>query len=662
MKKKLTLIELIIIVIILGLLVGLAIPKFTGVKADADVQAFRKDIDVLETVSLHSYIKDDELPIGAKVTGLNDSVMDAIYAFGGGDDDLYRIDFTKASKYLERLKNKETETDFYVYSKNAERVFYTKGFIDSKGRIYHTLDYVGLKNLAINSTKLKNKMFVYETDDYMLTGESVYGEPVKITINGDDVAVPLSVVKSDGFNIMAGDTNFNVEAPLEYGANEVYIGTENYGNEFTVFVINEDDVSNPIATIDMSPGTDIEVNIPIFFDYSNSFSPTGASIVQAEWVGKEDSYSTPGEKTVQLRVKDSNGLWSEWVSKTFIVGNITPELGGSVKSISVGHMHAIALMNDGTVRVWGYGDSGRLGLGNTSSVSVPTKIETLSNVKEVAASYAFSAALLEDGSVYTWGANNIGQLGHGDAVSRLVPTKVDVLSNINSIYVGYQHVYAKAVNGSVYGWGDNSYGLFGTGNLISSNTPIVLGSFSDVKEISTGWAHTVITKNDGTFWGVGSNAAGQFGINTTVLKQMTPVQITGISEVKKFVVGTMTTYAILNNGSVKSAGGNNVGQLGIGNIVNQKTFQDVLVVSDIVDITAYQDSTYFITSTGATYVAGTHWYSDTFGWTENKPRIAYTDFNLREVKTVGHQTYAIHKDGTVYSWGDTGLKAPFLIE
>lgn len=49
-KKRFTLVELIIVIIVIAILAGLAAPKFMGVQRDAKVAAFKNDLDVLTTV------------------------------------------------------------------------------------------------------------------------------------------------------------------------------------------------------------------------------------------------------------------------------------------------------------------------------------------------------------------------------------------------------------------------------------------------------------------------------------------------------------------------------------------------------------------------------------------------------------------------------------
>jgi len=150
----------------------------------------------------------------------------------------------------------------------------------------------------------------------------------------------------------------------------------------------------------------------------------------------------------------------------------------------------------------------------------------------------------------------------------------------------------------------------------------------------------------------------------TTISQTTPIQITGVPNVKTFVLGSSTTFAILNDGSVKSTGNNNNGQLGLNNKTNQKTFQNVLTVSNITSIASYNESTYFVTGTGDFYVTGAYWYSSTNGIATTSPVLKGSGANgdVRLISTSGNQTYSLTNEGKVFAWGQTGTRAELLVE
>ena len=78
-RKQLTLIELIIVIVVLGILVGLAAPKFTGVARDAKHAQFLNDVDVLSSVALMIEAQRDQ---DASVYGHNAAGTELVVAAG----------------------------------------------------------------------------------------------------------------------------------------------------------------------------------------------------------------------------------------------------------------------------------------------------------------------------------------------------------------------------------------------------------------------------------------------------------------------------------------------------------------------------------------------------------------------------------------------------
>lgn len=82
----------------------------------------------------------------------------------------------------------------------------------------------------------------------------------------------------------------------------------------------------------------------------------------------------------------------------------------SYLQVACGLNHTLCITNNGQI-VWAFGDgdSGKLGLGNTTAKNVPTKVETLCGigVKKVACGTQFSVALTFDGTVFTWGQGKL---------------------------------------------------------------------------------------------------------------------------------------------------------------------------------------------------------------------------------------------------------------
>ncbi len=99
-------------------------------------------------------------------------------------------------------------------------------------------------------------------------------------------------------------------------------------------------------------------------------------------------------------------------------GNVP--LGATAMGLAVGSSHTCALLNNGSVRCWGFGGSGRLGYANTDSIGdneLPSSITTVSlggTVTQISARGEHTCARLDTGMVRCWGFGLVGQLGYGN--------------------------------------------------------------------------------------------------------------------------------------------------------------------------------------------------------------------------------------------------------
>jgi cysteine-rich repeat protein len=102
--------------------------------------------------------------------------------------------------------------------------------------------------------------------------------------------------------------------------------------------------------------------------------------------------------------------------------------GAAVTSVAAGYTHTCALLRSGDIRCWGGSFWGELGLGDrrargdetgemgTNLASVP--LGALARARSVVTNEQHSCALLDDGSVKCWGYNAGGRLGLGDTEHR----------------------------------------------------------------------------------------------------------------------------------------------------------------------------------------------------------------------------------------------------
>src|SRR5208282_3682692 len=147
----------------------------------------------------------------------------------------------------------------------------------------------------------------------------------------------------------------------------------------------------------------------------------------------------------------------------------------NVVAISAGVYDAMALLSDGTVVAWGYGDYGELGNGEGTESDVPVAVKgvggsgTLSNVVAISAGGYDGLALLSDGSVDAWGYGDYGELGNGEYKQSDAPVQVKgvggsgTLSGVSAISAGGYFNLALLSGGSVDAWGYGEDGELGNG-------------------------------------------------------------------------------------------------------------------------------------------------------------------------------------------------------
>ena len=102
-------------------------------------------------------------------------------------------------------------------------------------------------------------------------------------------------------------------------------------------------------------------------------------------------------------------------------GALALGVGETATAIVTGDYHTCALLREGSVRCWGFGADGRLGYGNTSSIGDDESPRSAGavdlgghTVRAITAGGAHTCAILDDFTVRCWGFNFQGQLGSGN--------------------------------------------------------------------------------------------------------------------------------------------------------------------------------------------------------------------------------------------------------
>ncbi len=192
----------------------------------------------------------------------------------------------------------------------------------------------------------------------------------------------------------------------------------------------------------------------------------------------------------------------------------TKELEGTV-IVSGGVRHSLALKKDGTVWTWGSYENTFDEFKDLKNLThtTPTQIKDLANVVAIASGHMHGLALKNDGTVWAWGDGSKGSLGHGDFAISLEPVKVEGLEDVVAIASRHWHSLAVKKDGTLWAWGYNPSGQIDN-SLKNLSTPVQIPGIpgtSPIAAIAPGAGFSSFLKEDGTVWSWGSNNYGQSG-------------------------------------------------------------------------------------------------------------------------------------------------------
>jgi alpha-tubulin suppressor-like RCC1 family protein len=274
-----------------------------------------------------------------------------------------------------------------------------------------------------------------------------------------------------------------------------------------------------------------------------------------------------------------------------------------VLELSSGQRHTCARLDDGTVKCWGRNAVGQLGLGDTEArgdnpgemgANLPTvDLGPGRTALQVAAGGEHTCARLDDGSVKCWGQNGGGQLGLGDQLNRgdapgemgaTLPT-VDLGPGRTALHLaaGLTYTCARLDDGSVKCWGRNVSGQLGLGDTqargdglgeMGATLPTVsLGAGLLATQLVAGDAHTCLRLANASVKCWGLNNVGQLGLGDIVNRGAGPstmgpalpfIDLGSGRSALSLATGAFHVCALLDTGTVRCWGFNAQGELGLG--------------------------------------------------------------------------------------------------
>ncbi|MCB0979555.1 MAG: hypothetical protein KDB17_02745, partial [Ilumatobacter sp.] len=255
----------------------------------------------------------------------------------------------------------------------------------------------------------------------------------------------------------------------------------------------------------------------------------------------------------QLGYGNTNNIGDdETPAQNPVNGGLVPLPGGrTATSIAVMWRHTCAVLNDGQVACWGLGDSGQLGYGNTNDIGddeTPAQNPVNGGVVPLPAGRTAVAvsgtdvstcALLDNGTVSCWGWGNSGRLGYGntndigdDETPAQNPVNGGVVplpagGSAVAIAGGSHHMCAVLSNGQISCWGLGASGRLGYGNTNTigddetpAQNPVAVGYVPlpvgrTAVGVAADYQHTCALLDNGQLscWGDGSK--GRLGYGNT---------------------------------------------------------------------------------------------------------------------------------------------------
>jgi alpha-tubulin suppressor-like RCC1 family protein len=298
--------------------------------------------------------------------------------------------------------------------------------------------------------------------------------------------------------------------------------------------------------------------------------------------------------------------------------------------LSTGAYDTCAVLPDGSLRCWGLGSSGELGYGNTANVgdvsNTPATVGPVKlgghKVKAVAVGNYHTCAILDDGSVRCWGFPGDGRLGYGNVEPVLDPSSVGAVDlgtdsatgqpyTATAITAGSDNTCVILDTGGVECWGfggdgenggalgyNNEINIGGTptttpdkNGTVALGTEVATGKPYTATAVSTSGGHTCALLDNSSVecWGAGTDGQLGYGLPgtnygespTATVASAGPVSLgtspgpTGAVAITTSTDAATTTgfsgdaghtCAILTGGSVECWGDNDDGQLGYGNL------------------------------------------------------------------------------------------------
>lgn len=223
----------------------------------------------------------------------------------------------------------------------------------------------------------------------------------------------------------------------------------------------------------------------------------------------------------------------------------------------------------------------------------------------ISAGENFSLGIKMDGTLWGWGqnSNRLG-LGLGNLANQNLPTQIGTANDWATVSAGNVHSLAVKTNGTLWTWGNGQFGQLGNGLFSSATANVIqVGTANDWLTVSAGNRFSLAIKTTGTLWSWGLNNVGQLGLNN-LIDQNLPMQVGTANNWMKIDAGNQHSLAIDNTGFIYAWGNNTFGQFGNGTNTNSLIPIMVSSSNNWAEVSAGFDHSMAINTSGILYTFG----------------------------------------------------------
>lgn len=266
----------------------------------------------------------------------------------------------------------------------------------------------------------------------------------------------------------------------------------------------------------------------------------------------------------------------------------------NIVKISAGRLHTLALDRAGDVWIWGTVLQRENGECCFQENILPERVSNLMNIQDIHAGRSFSVALNRAGQIFTWGRNSFDfELGRQTNGTDLVPTAIDNVT-VDAILGGSQK---------------STYFLSGNDILVTGQGLRILERRIPGEQIASASFYFdmgAYVTDDGDVYLHGSADTNIPGDDFSF---RLPTQYMDLQNIQSVAVGENHILALDRNGDVFAFGGNEYGEIGNN---NRSDFVDppfqIQRLQNIIQIEASWDFSYALDREGRVYSWGRNAY------------------------------------------------------